>query len=53
MTKLTELGWGEEIVMLLEEDSLENHRLVKQPTLLTERSELAQAISSYHLPYIL
>jgi hypothetical protein len=43
--KLTELGWGDEIDMLLDEDDLGGHKLVRQPTLLTERSELASTFN--------
>jgi hypothetical protein len=40
VAKLTALGWGSEITSILPCDSLRSHRLVKQPNLLTERSEL-------------
>lgn len=38
--KLTELGWGPEIEQIPYRDDLSHHRLVKQPTRLTHRSNL-------------
>jgi hypothetical protein len=38
--KLTALGWGDEIEMIPRYDSLANHRLVKAPQVVTERSAL-------------
>ncbi|KAJ7754968.1 hypothetical protein DFH07DRAFT_822306 [Mycena maculata] len=38
VAKLTEIGWGAEIDGILPADSLKTHKLVKQPTALTERT---------------
>ena len=42
--KLTNLGWGEEIPKI-RYSSFENHKLVKVPQLLTERSKLVSSTS--------
>ena len=43
--KLVALGWGDEIDKIPEDDALANHKLVKVPQLLTDRSRLRSAIS--------
>jgi hypothetical protein len=40
--KLVALGWGDEIDKIPACDALTNHKLVKAPQLLTERSKLDQ-----------